>query len=105
MRILHRLEVIEGTVHSYSPSLGVFGSIAGAGAIWAGVYGGSWYYSLIGLALLYLGLSAPIKYFRADKVKLFKYKCVGCGHQWEQREDEEGGPVAAISKPTNQEPH
>jgi predicted RNA-binding Zn-ribbon protein involved in translation (DUF1610 family) len=67
--------------------VGIFGSIAGVGVVWAGIYGGSLYYLLMGLPLLYLGLSMPIKYFRADKVKLFKYKCNGCGHRWERRAD------------------
>lgn len=39
------------------------------------------------LGLLAAGAPQLIKYFRSDKVEEIKYKCIDCGHQWEQRED------------------
>lgn len=63
------------------------------------------YYLGFGVLFLSGGIPTIINFLRADKVKLFTYKCGACGHQWERREDEgEGeGSAAAISTSTDGE--
>jgi len=44
------------------------------------------FWGAIALPMLILGVELVVRYFRADKTKLFRYTCP-CGHQWERWED------------------